>query len=227
MFKRIDQTTLVQVGLKSKQSLGESAIQEVHQFSLLQRFRQDRDMNAFDRSKPLPIDANDESESNSEDEGIQLENVNLKNITSPTSGPSNALALAREKKKTINTINGKPVIFNKEEKDVEFKWWVGGDPNAAERKMQAKKVHEKQQVEKDRYIKALKVLVNEKGARLSQNDMPSLCSCGALRNNVQKATKANNDEDMEICASNCQFYMNNKAYERALRDILHCISLFK
>lgn len=58
--------------------------------------------------------------------------MNLKNI--PSTGSINALALAREKKKT-STINGKPVIFNKEEKDVEFKWWVGGDPNAAERKM--------------------------------------------------------------------------------------------
>jgi hypothetical protein len=91
-------------------------------------------MNAFDRSKPLPVDDSDESEGSFEDEGIQLENVNLKNITSSTSGPNNALALAREKKKTT-TINGKPVIFNKEEKDIEFKWWVGGDPNAAERKM--------------------------------------------------------------------------------------------
>jgi hypothetical protein len=81
-------------------------------------------------------------------------------------------------------------------------------------------------LEKERYIKALKVLVNEKGAKMSQNEMPNLCSCGALRNNVQKAGKGV-DDDYEQCASNCQFYNNNKGYERALRDILHCISLFK
>ena len=86
-------------------------------------------MNAFDRSKPLPLPhSDDEDESSSEDEGIQIENINLKANT----GPTNALAAARDKKKTIN---GKPVIFNKEEKQPEFKWWVGGDPNAAERRM--------------------------------------------------------------------------------------------
>ena len=28
-------------------------------------------------------------------------------------------------------------------------------------------------------------------------------------------------------ANNCEFYGNAKGYERALRDILHCVSLFK
>lgn len=92
--------------------------------------------------------------------------------------------------------------------------------------MLAKKEQAKHQLEKDRYIKALKVLVSEKGARISQSDMPNLCSCGALRNNVDKFSK-NGEGEIEMCASNCQFYMNNKGYERALRDILHCISLFK
>jgi hypothetical protein len=72
----------------------------------------------------------------------------------------------------------------------------------------------------------LKLLVNEKGARISSSDMPNLCSCGALRGNIDKMNKQTEDE-IEMCASNCQFYMNNKGYERALRDVLHCISLFK
>lgn len=119
------------------------------------------------------------------------------------------------------------MIQVKEEKVPEFKWWVGGDPNAAERHAQAKKDYAKQQLEKDRYIKALKQLVHEKGARISQSDMPNLCSCGALRQNIEKMGKAAGEGEIEMCASNCQFYMNNKGYERALRDILHCISLFK
>jgi len=40
----------------------------------------------------------------------------------------------------------------------------------------------------------LKVLVNEKGAKMSQNEMPNLCSCGALRNNMQKAGKGLEDD---------------------------------
>jgi hypothetical protein len=70
------------------------------------------------------------------------------------------------------------------------------------------------------------VLVNEKGAKMSQNDMTNLCSCGNLRNLGQKIGKGIEDE-LDMCASNCQFYGNTKGYERALRDILHCISLFK
>lgn len=75
MYKRIDQTTLSQIGLKSKASLGEGAIEEVHGFSMLQRFRQDRDLNAFDRTKPLL--QSDESEDSEED---VCENINLRNI---------------------------------------------------------------------------------------------------------------------------------------------------
>jgi hypothetical protein len=62
----------------------------------------------------------------------------------------------------------------------------------------------KQSVEKTRYIKALKVMVQDKG-------IPSLCICGNL---------ASKKGQTQMCASNCQFYKNEKDYERALRDII-------
>ena len=65
---------------------------------------------------------------------------------------------------------------------------------------------------------------------MSESEIPNLCGCGALRDNVAKAKKMGGDvrpEDVQVCANNCQFYKDTKGYERALRDILHCISLFK
>ena len=77
---------------------------------------------------------------------------------------------------------------------------------------------------------ALKVLVSEKGARISESDIPNLCGCGALRDNMTTAKNNGGQivpEDVQMCANNCQFYKDTRGYERALRDILHCISLFK
>ena len=56
-------------------------------------------------------------------------------------------------------------------------------------------------MEKTRYVKALRAMVKEKG-------IPSICICGAKEGGV--------------CASNCQFYKNEKEYERALREVLAC-----
>jgi hypothetical protein len=39
-------------------------------------------------------------------------------------------------------------------------------------------------VEKNRYLKALKALVKEKGEKLDGGEIPSLCSCGALNENL-------------------------------------------
>jgi len=39
MFKRIDQAEISKVGIKSKTNFEENAIHEVHNFSMLQRFR--------------------------------------------------------------------------------------------------------------------------------------------------------------------------------------------
>lgn len=79
MYKRIDQTTIESIGLKSKASLGEDSIEDIHGFSLLQRFRGDKDMNAFDRAKPLLEPPSDDSGSEESDEDA-CENINLNNV---------------------------------------------------------------------------------------------------------------------------------------------------
>ena len=73
------------------------------------------------------------------------------------------------------------------------------------------------------------MLVSEKGQRMSESEIPNLCSCGALKENVTAAKNRGEvrPEDVQMCANNCQFYKDTRGYERALRDILHCISLFK
>ena len=35
------------------------------------------------------------------------------------------------------------------------------------------------------------------------------------------------DLGIQVGASNCQYYNDVKGYERALRDILHCVTLFR
>lgn len=42
---------------------------------------------------------------------------------------------------------------------------------------------------------------------------------------IQKAILGSND--VTHIANNCQYYKDTRGYERALRDILHCVSLFK
>ena len=78
MYKRIDQQTLNNAGFKQKKLLSEESIEEVHQFSMLQRFRSNRDFKMFDKMKPVPVTARDlnSDESDAED----TENVNTKNI---------------------------------------------------------------------------------------------------------------------------------------------------
>lgn len=97
---------------------------------MLQRFRQDRDLHAFDRAKPTLIEQSDASDE-SEDED-DCENIDVKNVEVSQGKPvQTALAAARDQKKTAK--------YAKDEIVPEFKWWVGGDPNAVERQMQAKK----------------------------------------------------------------------------------------
>lgn len=76
---------------------------------------------------------------------------------------------------------------------------------------------------------ALNVLVQAKGQAMTESEIPNLCSCGALRENVAAARKkgAVDEASMQLCANNCQFYRDTRGYERALRDILHCVRLFK
>ena len=72
----------------------------------------------------------------------------------------------------------------------------------------------------------MRALVHQKGEKLIDGEVPNLCSCGAIGDNL-KEMKTKGGDFSSMCASNCQFYRNEKDYEKALKDILHSISLFK
>ena len=80
-YKRIDQVTLNRVGLKEKQRLTETAIGDVFNFSQLQRFRQNRNLFAFDKSKPIAVNpvASDSDQSDSDDSDNGQNAVNIEN----------------------------------------------------------------------------------------------------------------------------------------------------
>ncbi|XP_010020789.1 PREDICTED: coiled-coil domain-containing protein 15 [Nestor notabilis] len=75
----------------------------------------------------------------------------------------------------------------------------------------ARKVKEKQQRDKEsmRYMEALRAQVREK-IKLSNIDLPPLCSCGSDFW----------DSHPDTCANNCVFYRNHQAYSRALRSLI-------
>jgi hypothetical protein len=50
-------------------------------------------------------------------------------------------------------------------------------------------------------LKALKALVKDKGQKLEMGEIPALCSCGALSENIQGMKKGGGA--MNLCASNC------------------------
>ena len=116
-------------------------------------------------------------------------------------------------------------------KEIEQKWWLQGDAESVKRSIQAQKDQAKAKIERERYLKALRALVSEKSGKMLDSEIPNLCSCGALRDNVASAMRSGGqggeDPSFQMCASNCQYYNNVKGYERALRDILHCITFFK
>ena len=72
-------------------------------------------------------------------------------------------------------------------RELESKWWLQGDIEAVKRGIQTQKEQAQKQLEKDRYLTALKVLVSEKGQRMSESEIPNLCQCGALKENVASA----------------------------------------
>lgn len=53
--------------------------------------------------------------------------------------------------------------------------------------------------------------------------MPNLCACNAMA----KTGKKDERDNVSMCASNCSFYKNPKGYEKAMRDVLHCINQVK
>lgn len=69
-----------------------------------------------------------------------------------------------------------------------------------------KEKEKKAKVEKARYVAALKALVQEKGQKLNPDngEIPPLCSCGAMVDNIKSAKKGDQaGTDFNLCASNC------------------------
>ena len=54
-------------------------------------------------------------------------------------------------------------------------------------------------------MKALKALVSEKSSKMVDSEIPDLCSCAALKNNVKiiKEKKGVDEANIQMCASNC------------------------
>ena len=114
---------------------------------------------------------------------------------------------------------------NKEEtKAKENEWWRNNAQTQEERE-----VEKKGKVERQRYLAALKVLVQDKGKKMNpqHSEIPPLCSCGAQVENINQVRKGEAGEHLQMCANNCQFYKNEKGYVRALRDLLHSMNLDK
>jgi hypothetical protein len=116
----------------------------------------------------------------------------------------------------------RPKEKKEELKQKENEWWRNNAQTQEERE-----VEKKSKVERARYLTALKILVQDKGKKVNpQNgEIPPLCSCGAQVENINSIKKG--EDQIQMCANNCQFYKNEKGYVRALRDILHSMSLDK
>jgi len=101
--------------------------------------------------------------------------------------------------------------FNKNNKgcaNVEIKWWMEQDAVTAKKSVLAKKEQATKKVEQERYVKALRALVSEKGDS----------------GDSEWKNEFFNHMELQMQCSNSQYYRNSKGYEKALRDILHCIN---
>ena len=181
---------------------------------MLQRFRGNKDFKMFDKTKPIPVTARDLASDDDSDIEEDTENVNQQNRR-----PLGSV--------TERVQGAKLIAINEELKAIEQKWWLQGDVESVKRSIIAQKEKAKAKIERERYLKALRVLVSEKSGM--DGEIPNLCSCGALKDNVVSAMRDGGGEEgsIQVCASNCQYYNNTKGYERALRDILHCTTFFK
>ena len=135
-YKRIDQVTLTRVGIKQKQLLTEHAIPQIFNFTQLQRFRQNRDLLAFDKAKPVAMnpcvsddseDDKDDSESD-DDEVVDGENRNQQNKRFPTTSIS-----VNSAQKAAQQTQKKQAIGEAQLRELEEKWWLQGDIEAVKR----------------------------------------------------------------------------------------------
>lgn len=99
----------------------------------------------------------------------------------------------------------------------ENKWWLEPDAETAKRNIRELKEKARNKLEKERYLKAMQVLINEKSG--GGGDMPNLCACNALQRGPTK-----DRDNVSMCATNCSFYKNPKAYEKAMKDVLSSIN---
>ena len=149
--------TLNEFGLGNKQSFDEHALHSAHAFSSLQRFRQGMDLQSAARPAPKA------SADTDEDDDDQENDCRVINLPSQISGGTGPLAATQP----------------------EQKFWLEENSAAARRSMQAKQEAATKKTEKERYLKALRALVDEKGGR--EGKIPDLCSCGALRYTASSA----------------------------------------
>ena len=83
--------------------------------------------------------------------------------------------------------------------DKENKWWLSQQASQAQQEQE-----HKTRLERTRYLKALKALVKEKGEKLNGEEIPNLCSCGALNENLVSLKKTGGKQALvHLCASNC------------------------
>jgi hypothetical protein len=73
--------------------------------------------------------------------------------------------------------------------------------------------HSKRHLEQVRYTMALKALVRDKMKEKFTEDIPAICTCGAL--NSKK-----NLGKMVQCANNCPFYNRQQEYQKAVAEML-------
>ena len=96
----------------------------------------------------------------------------------------------------------KPQCENIEEIKDQEKSWMRQNVQTEEEREKEKK----SKVEKARYLTALKALVQEKGQKMNPDngEIPPLCSCGAMLDNIKQAKKGDvSGNDFQLCASNC------------------------
>lgn len=88
----------------------------------------------------------------------------------------------------------------------------------------------KNELEKRRYVKALKNLMIDK---FSEKNIiiPNICSCGQLQKKLDILLEKGNVNVLSIinteCANNCIYYNNSKGYQKALSDIISSVKNLK
>jgi len=88
----------------------------------------------------------------------------------------------------------------------------------------------KKELEKRRYIKALRNIMIEK-FKEKNIVIPNICSCGQLQRKLDKILESKNVSVFSVvnseCANNCPYYGKTQEYHKALSDIIHSVKNIK